>query len=96
MLYWFLFSKLDKRYFGKDIPKYTTIDMEEAAKAFYNIHMTDIIKFDKVWEQRTFANMTCIEESQNEHWTGGRFVCLGDAIHKVYQFRDQGYNNSLT
>jgi hypothetical protein len=57
--------------------------MEEAAKAFYDIHMTDTITFDKVWEQRIFANMTCVEESVNEHWTAGRFVCLGDSIHKV-------------
>lgn len=85
ILYWFLFSKLDKRYYGKDIPKYTTADSEEAVKAFFNIHMTDTITYDKVWEQRTFANMVCIEESQNEHWTADRFVCLGDSIHKVYR-----------
>jgi hypothetical protein len=32
MIYWFLFSKLDKRYFGKDIPRYTTADAEEASR----------------------------------------------------------------
>ncbi|KFY97499.1 hypothetical protein V500_02044 [Pseudogymnoascus sp. VKM F-4518 (FW-2643)] len=36
-----------------------------------------------VWERRTFANMSCVEESTNEHWTSDRFVCLGDSIHKV-------------
>jgi 2-polyprenyl-6-methoxyphenol hydroxylase-like FAD-dependent oxidoreductase len=85
-LYWFLFTKLDKKYFGKDIPKYTKAQMEEAAKTFYNIHMTDTITFDKVWEQRTIANMCCVEESLNEHWTSDRFVCLGDSIHKVWKF----------
>jgi len=83
-LYWFLFSKLDKRYYGKDIPRYTIKDAEEGAKAFFNIHMTDTITFDKVWEQRTMANMSCVEESVNDHWTSDRIVCLGDAIHKVY------------
>lgn len=62
ILYWFLFSKLDKRYYGKDIPKYTKEDAEEAAKAFYDIHMTDDIKYKEIWEQRTFANMTCLGE----------------------------------
>jgi hypothetical protein len=62
ILYWFLFSKLDKRYHGKDIPKYTKQDAEEAARAFYDIHMTDDIKYKEVWEQRTFANMTCLGE----------------------------------
>jgi len=60
ILYWFLFSKLDKRYYGKDIPKYTKEDAEEGAKAFFGIHMTDTIKYKEVWEQRTFANMTCL------------------------------------
>jgi 2-polyprenyl-6-methoxyphenol hydroxylase-like FAD-dependent oxidoreductase len=82
-LYWFLFSKLEKKYYGNDIPRYTTADAEEAVKAFYQIHMTDTITFREVWEQRTFANMVCIEESKNEHWTSDRFVCLGDAVHKV-------------
>jgi hypothetical protein len=45
--------------------------------------MTDTITFDKVWEQRTFANMCCVEESQNEFWTVDRYVCLGDSVHKV-------------
>jgi len=84
-LYWFLLSKLEKRCFGNDTPRYTTADMEEVVKAFYQIYMTDTISFREVWEQRTFANMLCIGESKNEHWTSDRFVCLGDAVHKVYQ-----------
>lgn len=82
-LFWFLFSKLDKKYVGKDIPKYTKAEIEEAVKPFFKYHMTDSVKFDKVWENRTFANMTCIEESVNENWTSDRFVCIGDSIHKV-------------
>ena len=84
-MYWFLFTKLDKRYFGQEIPKYTKADMEKAAKAFLKVHMTESITWDRIWETRTFANMTCVEESKNETWTADRFVCLGDAIHKVYQ-----------
>lgn len=87
-LYWFLFSKLDRRYYGKEIPKYTKADMEEAAKPFFGIHMTDTITFDQVWERRTLANISCVEEAQNDHWTSGRFVCLGDSIHKVRPFSD--------
>ncbi|KFZ24305.1 hypothetical protein V502_01200 [Pseudogymnoascus sp. VKM F-4520 (FW-2644)] len=48
--------------------------MEEAAEAFYDIHMTESIKFAEVWEQRTFANMCSVEESSNEHWTSDRFM----------------------
>lgn len=83
VLYWFLFSKLDKRYHGNEIPRYTKEEMEEAVKAFDDIHMTDSITYGQVWERRTLANMLCVEESQNEHWTSDRIVCLGDAVHKV-------------
>lgn len=48
MIYRFLFSKLDKRYYGKEIPRYTAADAKEAVKAFLDIHMTDTITFDKV------------------------------------------------
>lgn len=84
MLYWFLFTRMDKRYYGKGIPKFSKAEMEEAAKAFYKIHMTDSITFEQVWEKRTFANMCCVEEATNDHWTSGRFVCLGDSMHKVH------------
>lgn len=82
-LYWFLFSKLDKKYTGKEIPKYTKDDLDEAIKPFLNMHVTDTIKFDEVWDKRTTANIVCTEESEHEFWTSDRFVCIGDAIHKV-------------
>lgn len=83
-MYFFFFSKLDKRYHGKDIPRYSKAAMDEAVKPFLDIYMTDSIKFRQVWEKRTFANMSPLEESENEHWVSDRFVCLGDSIHKVY------------
>ncbi|KAH7419384.1 hypothetical protein BKA64DRAFT_751832 [Cadophora sp. MPI-SDFR-AT-0126] len=94
-MYWFLFTKLDKRYFGKDIPKYTKADMEKAAKAFLKVHMTESITWDQIWQTRTFANMTCIEESKNENWTADRFVCLGDAIHKMTPNLGAGGNAAI-
>jgi len=82
-LFWFLFSKLEKRFYGKDIPRYDQADMDEQIKSFFDIHMTADITFDRVWEKRTFANMLCVEEMQLEHWTADRFVCIGDSAHKV-------------
>ena len=37
--------------------------MDEAAKAFYNIHMTDSITIEQVWATCNFANMSCVEEA---------------------------------
>ncbi|KAF8857859.1 monooxygenase [Acephala macrosclerotiorum] len=95
VLYWFLFSKLDKRYHGSEIPRYTKEEMEEAVKAFNDIHMTESITYGQVWERRTFANMLCVEESQNEHWTADRIVCLGDAVHKMTPNLGAGGNAAI-
>ncbi|KAL5328898.1 hypothetical protein ACEPPN_002407 [Leptodophora sp. 'Broadleaf-Isolate-01'] len=94
-MYWFLFSKLDKRYFGKDIPKYTLTDMNKAVKPFLKLHMTESITYDQIWETRTFTNMTCVEESKNENWTADRFVCLGDAVHKMTPNLGAGGNAAI-
>lgn len=69
--------------------------MEEAARAFSDIHMTDSLTYDKIWEQRTFSNMLCVEESQNEHWTADRMVCLGDAVHKMTPNLGAGGNAAI-
>lgn len=95
-LFWFLFSKMDKRYYGKDIPRFSKEQMEEAVKHFNNIPMTDGINYDKVWEHRTFAMMVSLEESQNETWTLDRMVCIGDSIHKVSVRRAHEHEDSLT
>lgn len=90
-VYWFLFSRLDRKYFGKEIPRFSEKDAEEAVKPFLNMCATDKIKYGEIWENRTVANMCCVEESQNEHWTSDRMVCLGDAVHKA---SDQAIANS--
>ncbi|KAL2075500.1 hypothetical protein VTL71DRAFT_443 [Oculimacula yallundae] len=94
-LYWFLFSKLDKRYFGKDIPKYTQADIEKAVKPFFKMYLDGSITFDKIWETKLFANMTCIEECKNENWTADRFVCIGDAVHKMTPNLGAGGNAAI-
>ncbi|OBT83656.1 hypothetical protein VE02_07639 [Pseudogymnoascus sp. 03VT05] len=94
-MYFFFFSRLDKRYHGKDIPKYSKADMDEAVKPFLDIYMTDAIKFRQVWEKRTFANMSPLEESENQHWISDRFVCLGDSIHKMTPNLGAGGNAAI-
>ncbi|OBT70177.1 hypothetical protein VE03_00332 [Pseudogymnoascus sp. 23342-1-I1] len=94
-MYFFFFSRLDKIYHGKDIPRYSKADMDEAVKPFLDIYMTDSIKFRQVWEKRTFANMSPLEESENEHWISDRFVCLGDSIHKMTPNLGAGGNAAI-
>lgn len=82
-IFWFMFAKLDKRYTGRDIPRFTSKDCAEHFRVFNNLYMTNTVQFKTVWDNMVFANMLSLEEMQLEHWTFGRFVVLGDAAHKV-------------
>ena len=95
ILYWFLFTKLDKRYYGAEIPKYTLADAEVAAQAFFDIKLPHSTTYEDLWKTRTMVNMTSIEEAQNEHWTSGRFVCIGDSIHKQTINFGAGANSAI-
>ena len=95
ILYWFLFSKLDKRYYGDDIPKYTLADAEVTAQAFFDIKLPHSTTYRDLWKTRTMVNMTSIEEAQNEHWTNGRIVCIGDSIHKQTINFGAGANSAI-
>jgi 2-polyprenyl-6-methoxyphenol hydroxylase-like FAD-dependent oxidoreductase len=82
-LYWFLVSKLDRRYFGDEIPRYRLADAEEKAKDFFKLTFDGISTYEDVWATKSMPQMVCIEELQCENWTEGRFVCIGDSVHKV-------------
>ncbi|PVH81668.1 FAD/NAD(P)-binding domain-containing protein [Cadophora sp. DSE1049] len=95
VLYWFLFSKLDKRYHGNDMPRFSKKDMEEGAKPFRAMPMAPGVNFGQVWENRTFANMACLEESQNQNWVANRMVCIGDSTHKMTPNLGAGGNAAI-
>ncbi|KAG9231787.1 hypothetical protein BJ875DRAFT_105864 [Amylocarpus encephaloides] len=94
-LYWFLFTKLDKRYYGEDIPKYNQEDAEATAQAFLNLQMTDSTTYGELWKTRTVFKMVSIEEGQQEHWTSDRIVCIGDAVHKTTINFGSGANTAI-
>ena len=95
VLYWFLFTKLDKRYYGTDIPKYTLADAEVTAQAFFDIKLPHSTTYKDLWNTRTKVNMTSIEEAQNQNWTFGRMVCIGDSVHKQTINFGAGANSAI-
>jgi hypothetical protein len=51
--------------------------------------------FAEFWEKRTASALVATEEAQNELWTWGRFVCVGDSIAKVTPNAGAGGNASI-
>jgi hypothetical protein len=56
-------------------------------RKFFPLKMDGDVTYEEVWKTRTKFNMVAIEEGQMANWTEGRFVCIGDAVHKVVPSR---------
>jgi len=84
VVYWFLFKKMEKVYKAGEIPKYTKADAEAFGERFSGIKLDKDpdITFGDVWKNRTFYTLAATEEADFQHWTWGRFACLGDSVHK--------------
>jgi 2-polyprenyl-6-methoxyphenol hydroxylase-like FAD-dependent oxidoreductase len=84
MVYWFLFKRLDRVYKTGEIPKYSKEDAEQFAEthSYINLDNDPKVKFGDVWKNRKYYTLVATEEADFKHWTWGRFVCLGDSVHK--------------
>jgi 2-polyprenyl-6-methoxyphenol hydroxylase-like FAD-dependent oxidoreductase len=99
--YFFMFEKMDKVYHHPDIPKFTTTDAEAFADSFRDFNIvpkdfpTGAIKFSDVWKNRTSHSLVALEEAEYQRWTWGRFVCIGDGIHKMTPNAGLGGNSAI-
>ena len=80
---WFFFSKMDKKYHEKDIPRFTKNEMEEVAKEYGDFHFTEEVTLKDMLAKTRSLSYLPLEEANHEFWTYGRIVCMGDAIHKM-------------
>jgi 2-polyprenyl-6-methoxyphenol hydroxylase-like FAD-dependent oxidoreductase len=81
-IYWFIFTKLDKRYHGDDIPKFRNEDADTHLRPYFDMPINDKLTVKDLWETRLSYSVP-LEEAKYGNWTYDRFVCLGDSIHKV-------------
>ncbi len=86
-VYWFLYSKLDKKYTTPNIPRYTKAQAQEFAERFLDHSITETIKFGSLWEKRQIFSLHPVEEYLADRWAWNRFVAIGDAVHKVFTLK---------
>ncbi|PCD32676.1 hypothetical protein AU210_008922 [Fusarium oxysporum f. sp. radicis-cucumerinum] len=53
------------------------------------------VVFGELWKRRLKAQMISLEEGVLEHWTSGRIVLAGDAVHKVTPNSALGGNRAM-
>ena len=75
--------KLDRKQYTPNISKYSQKDTEALVQSYLDLSITDHVVFRDVWDKRIMSNTVPIDEYLAERWTWNRFVCIGDAIHKV-------------
>ncbi|KAF2491402.1 FAD/NAD(P)-binding domain-containing protein [Lophium mytilinum] len=81
--HWFFFTKLAGTYHAPNILKYTEEDTARHVAKYADWRFTDQIILADLWDKRTSWSFNCVEEFLLEHWTWGRFICIGDSVHKA-------------
>lgn len=84
-VFWFVFARMPRTYRASEIPRFSKADAEEFAGQNLGIPILPqgVVKFGAVWENRETYTLVATEEADYDHWTWGRFACLGDSIHKM-------------
>lgn len=92
---WFIFEKLDKKYYTPNIPRYTEKDAEIMAAKYMDFSITERILFRDVYNHRIASGLAPQEEYLADRWTWNRIVCIGDAIRKTAPTSGQSGNNAM-
>ncbi|KAL5339398.1 FAD/NAD(P)-binding domain-containing protein [Aspergillus crustosus] len=94
-VYWFMITRLDRRYIYPHIPRYTVKDAEDLCARFAHVRISGNVTVRDIWESRQVGSMTAMEEGVFKTWTHDRIVLLGDAVHKSTVVTGQGANNAI-
>jgi hypothetical protein len=82
-VYWFFFTKLDRRYSSHEIPRFNKQDIDKHVAPFLHKPLSGTVSFKKVYEKALVKTHLALEEASYRHWHKSRFACIGDSIHKV-------------
>ncbi|KAL4960352.1 FAD-dependent oxidoreductase [Aspergillus stella-maris] len=94
-VYWFVVSKMDRKYTYPDISRFKQEDAENLCRWFSHISLADGVTVQDLWESREVASMTAMEEGLFETWSVNRMVLLGDAVRKMTVNMGQGANCAI-
>jgi FAD dependent monooxygenase len=92
---WFFITKMDRKYYGDEIPRYTEKEMEEQVLEHGNFQFSKGITLKDLMATTTALSYLALEEANHEVWTHKRIVCLGDSVHKMTPNIGQGGNQAI-
>ncbi|KAH8684733.1 hypothetical protein BGZ60DRAFT_398209 [Tricladium varicosporioides] len=92
---WFFFSKMPKRFQGKDIPRFTKEQMEQQVEEFADFQFVKGVTLKDLMGKTRSLSYLPLEEASHNFWTYKRIVCAGDSIHKMTPNMGQGGNQAI-
>lgn len=96
-VFWFLFGRLPHICRSNEIPQFSQSDLEHFAQQNLDLPILPhgTVRFRDIWENKERCNLVAVEEADYINWTWGRFVCLGDSIHKMTPNSGAGGNAAI-
>ncbi|KAJ5924868.1 hypothetical protein N7466_009055 [Penicillium verhagenii] len=89
-VFFFIFTKMDRKYQYSDMPRFSKEDQDAKAETFLDTHLCPGVKFKSVYENAISSAYVPLQEGVIKSWSWGRFACLGDAVHKTTPNIGQG------
>lgn len=80
---WFLWFKLPEDTHGVNIPRFTAEDELALAEQESETYVSANVKFKDLYKNVIFSRTTALPIHASPTWHFGRFVLIGDSVHKV-------------
>ncbi|VUC30009.1 unnamed protein product [Clonostachys rosea] len=94
-VYWFLFVRLPKVLYGKEIPGYTKDDEAKFVEEYQGFLITENLTFGQVFARRLTSTLTPLHEIVFEKWSFKRMLLVGDSAHKPNPIGGMGGNGAI-
>ncbi|PYI23585.1 monooxygenase [Aspergillus violaceofuscus CBS 115571] len=94
-VFWFLFKKLDQEYSASHIPRFDQTMIDQYVDPYLQKPITDNVPFAEVYKRAITRTLLPLEEASYSRWAIDRWVCIGDAAHKMTPNLGQGGNSAI-
>ncbi|KAL4797993.1 FAD/NAD(P)-binding domain-containing protein [Aspergillus venezuelensis] len=94
-VYWFLFKKLDRKYFAHEIPRFDQANIDQYVEPFLEKPISNIVSFRDIYTRAISTTLVPLEEACHKHWAIDRWACIGDSVHKMTPNLGQGGNSAI-
>lgn len=92
---WGFFSKLDRKYQGSSIPRFTKSEMEQLLEQHKDHFFMEGVTLQDLLNTTRTMSYQALEEGVARFWMHERLVCIGDSVHKMTPNFGQGGNQAI-